>query len=366
MLHVYRQATTLSQVQATAIAFKRENADRFPYESVNLIPRTSLRWFRRWWMIQVRKRPPLAYPSETGALNEALRDCGARLLHIYFGNNGVFWLPFLRQSRVPTIVSFHGADVQVGFKSEQSRRLLREVFSRSARILARSESLADTLRANGCPPEKISIQRTGIPLDQYPYVKRIVPPNGQWRLLQACRLVEKKGLEATLRGFAGFGEHHPEAMLIIAGDGPLKERLEQLAISLGMSKRIIFTGFLTPAKLRELYYQSHLFLHPSETTPDGNREGVPNSLLEAMATGLPSIATNHGGIPEAVEHWKSGLLVPESDPDAISAALEQLTADPQLAASLGKNGANTVRDKFDLAIQVKHLEGIYLEILGAG
>ena len=92
----------------------------------------------------------------------------------------------------------------------------------------------------------------------------------------------------------------------------------------------MWPGFVAPAKLREIYYASHIFLHPSETGSDGNQEGIPNSMLEAMATGLPVLATNHGGIPEAIENGVSGILVPERDYEALSQALLNAVQDRDL------------------------------------
>jgi glycosyltransferase involved in cell wall biosynthesis len=139
--------------------------------------------------------------------------------------------------------------------------------------------------------------------------------------------------------------------------------LENLATGLRIKDRVQFTGFITQKDLQTLYRQSHIFLHPSEQTADGNREGIPNSLLEAMATGLPCIATRHGGIPEAVTDLKSGVLVEESDPVGIAAWLERLASDCLLRYLIGKQGAETIREKFDLRTQIDKLEKIYLSIL---
>lgn len=287
-----------------------------------------------------------------------------RLLHIYFGNNGLFWLPLLRRCPVPSIVSFHGADVHVNVASQAARRLFLDLFASCTLVLARSESLAASVLELGCPPAKLRIQRAGIPLDEFRSIARRKPADGEWKLLQACRLIEKKGLETTLRAFAKFLQRYPNARLTIAGDGPLRGPLEDLATRLGVEKGIYFAGFVTQPALLALYRESHVFVHPSEQTPDGNREGVPNSMLEAMATGLPCIATRHGGIPEAITHLESGILVGESDANALAEWLERLAEDDELRDRLGRDGAGTIAKKFDLTAQIEKLEEIYLSLQG--
>jgi colanic acid/amylovoran biosynthesis glycosyltransferase len=281
-------------------------------------------------------------------------------LHIYFGNNGLFWLPFLHHSSVPIVVSFHGADVRVNVDSRAARRLFSDLFVSCTLVLARSESIASSLLELGCPPTKLRIQRAGIPLDTFSFVPRRRPPDGAWRLLQACRLIAKKGLELTIRTFAKFSREHPNAILTIAGDGPLRGALEDLATRLQLKGRIYFAGFVSQPALLDLYRESHLFLHPSEQTSDGDREGIPNSLLEAMATGLPCITTRHGGIPEAVTHLESGILVRESDSEGVEDWLKRLAGDDALRDSLGAAAARTVAEKFDLVTQIEKLEAIYL------
>lgn len=361
MLHVYRQVAGLGQVEPRVFAFKRENSESFPLAAVHLLHRSGLSWLRRFWYVQLRKAPQPAYPSEIRSLMDGLARYRCTLFHIYFGNNGLFWLPFLRRATLPIIASFHGADVQVGLTSATARRLLSELFERAAVILARSESLAAVLKKLGCAPAKLRVHRTGIPLDLYRYTARLPPGEGSWNLLQACRLVEKKGLEVSIRAFAAFHQRWPRSSLTIAGEGPLEHRLRDLASFLGVSEAVRFPGFLAPQDLLQLYQASHIFLHPSETTRDGNQEGIPNSLLEAMATGLPCIATLHGGIPEAIENEISGLLVPESSSEILGNSILRLASHADLARSIGERGAEVVRKKFDLKRQIAQLEDIYLE-----
>src|SRR5204863_1006284 len=174
----------------------------------------------------------------------------------------------------------------------------------------------------GCDEKKIEIQRTGIPVNEFPFRERnFVAAASEWRFVQAGRLVEKKGLPVTLRAFAVFLARHPNARLTIAGEGPFLSQLQNLARDLNISNCVSFRGFVSQEQLREIYYASHIFLHPSQTGHDGNQEGIPNSMLEAMASGLPAFATQHGGIPEVIETEMSGVLLPEGDHEKLAAAL---------------------------------------------
>ena len=261
------------------------------------------------------------------------------------------------------IVSFHGADVLVELDKPAYRRAALEVCERATLVLARSRSLVDALRALGCPADKIRLNRTGIPLDEFPYVRR-ENPGGRFRLFQACRLIEKKGLPTTLRAFAHFVGVYPESRLTLAGDGPLEAPLRQLAAELGVADRVEFAGFLRQDELRRRLYESHGFLHPSETGYDGNQEGVPNSMLEAMASGLPIFATTHGGIPEAVEHGVSGWLVNEGDHEALGRALVEIASDPDRLAAMGEAASRAVAANFDAEAQARNLEDCYQEAIG--
>ena len=361
MLHVYRQVTGIREFQVHVFAFKRENPERFPFSQLSLLPRSGFAWWRRIWCRQISKTPLRAHRSETAAMAHGLRRFGCQLLHIYFGNNGLFWLPWLRQTNVPSVVSFHGADAGIGLESAAARKDLLEVFERTTQVLARSESLVKALIRNGCPPEKVRIFRTGIPLAEYPYVPRDTSIDGRWNLLQACRLIEKKGLRLSIEAYAQFRQKWPLATLTIAGDGPLLDTLRAQASELNVPVR--FTGFLSPGELKALLYQTHIFLHPSALTETGDQEGVPNSLLEAMATGLPVLATSHGGIPEAVESGKTGLLVPEGDLAGMVDGLNRLTAEPGLAKELGSNASRFIAENFDAEQQAQALAAVYRELI---
>ena len=360
MLHIYRQITALKRCQPVVIAQKRENTSLFPFDKIDTVRKPALHFLRRFWFRQLRDAPWQISSGELRALLNILEKRNARLLHIYFGQIGVHLLPLIRLWQKPSIVSFHGADVMVDMHKPAYRTNTHQMLNALKLVLVRSESLRRAVVDLGCDEKKIEVQRTGIPLDEFPFRERSFPRNGEWRLVQAGRLIEKKGLPVTLCAFAAFLRQYPSSTLTIAGEGPLLDRLQALARELKIDHRVSFTGFISQKELRDLYYASHIFVHPSETGSDGNQEGIPNSMLEAMASGLPVFATEHGGIPEAIEHGASGVLVPERDDQELAWALVSAVEDRHFLLRIAQNGAEVVRQKFDLNTQAQKLEEIYL------
>ena len=365
MLHIYRQITSLRRVRPVVIAQKRENEERFPFQDIRALRKPAWHFLRRLWFKQIVDRPWQISGSEVRAIERALTESDARLLHIYFGHIAVLLRPLIRHWPKRTIVSFHGADVLVDMQKAAYRRTTEEMLSLVRLVLVRSESLRQAVINLGCAAEKIEIQRAGIPLDQFPFRERNIPDDGGWRLLQAGRLIEKKGFQTTLRAFAKFQREFPSSKLTIAGEGPQLGELQSLVRALEIAAAVDFAGFVSQEKLRELFYSSHLFLHPSETGPDGNQEGVPNSMLEAMSTGLPVLATRHGGIPEAVEDNSSGILVEERDDESLGAALIDCAKDSGRLAAMGRAASEAVANNFSQVEQTRRLEDVYLREIAA-
>ena len=363
MLHIYRQITALERCVPIVIAQKREQAERFPFEAVHVVRKPATHFVRRFWFRQLRDQPWQISRGELRALLNVLNQHRAHVLHIYFGHIAVHLLPLIRAWEHPTIVSFHGADVMVDMNKPAYREATRRMLDAVKLVLVRSESLRRALVDLGCDPAKIEIQRTGIPVQEFQFRERALSRTAEWRLVQAGRLIEKKGLPVSLRAFANFLSRYPAATLTIAGEGPLLEELQNLARDLKIERHVSFTGFISQQKLREIYYRSHIFLHPSHTGRDGNQEGIPNSMLEAMASGLPVFATDHGGIPEAIENGVTGVLVPERDEKALAQALVDAARHPEFLSRIAHGGAEKVGKTFNLRTQARRLEDIYLKLL---
>ena len=141
----------------------------------------------------------------------------------------------------------------------------------------------------------------------------------------------------------------------------MRDELEKKIAELDLTGAVTLPGFLEQGALRELFTAAHVFVHPSEMTPDSNQEGIPNSMLEAMATGLPVVATHHGGIPEAVRENQDGFLVMERDKVALADALCRAVEHPARWIEMGRAASERVRDEFELCRQISKLEEYYDE-----
>jgi colanic acid/amylovoran biosynthesis glycosyltransferase len=367
MLHIYRQVTGLQRYQTFVVAKERICEEQFPFEDVEMVPKKPRKNFiRRFYLKHIRKLPPIYYRGEMQGLTKIFRRRHSDLMHIYFGHTGVHLLPFVESWDKPCIVSFHGADVMLRPHQPEYEKQLKRLLEILPLVLARSHSLRDRLVNLGCPESKIRINRTGIPLDQFAFKPRMMPADGEWRFVQACRLIAKKGINTSLKAFAEFHKRFPKSSFTIAGEGPLKEEIEKEIHGLGLQKAVTLAGFLGQKELCSLYYNSHVFMHPSRKTSDQNQEGVPNSMLEAMSTGLPVLATLHGGIPEAVIDGGTGFLVPERDDAALLKAMLAITESEDLLYTMGQSASRSVGSEFEQSKAIAKLESFYDEALHIG
>ncbi|MGY8644045.1 MAG: glycosyltransferase [Verrucomicrobiales bacterium] len=365
MRHIYRQVANLRRFDTFVVTKERMNEDQFPFPDIELHRNHRSNFVRRFWLKYIKKEPAIVYRGEYGVLAKILdKRRKTDLMHVYFGHTGVHLLPFIQRWGNPTVVSFHGMDVQTREHQPDYEPRLRELLQSATLVMARSNSLLDRLRDLGCPEDKIRMNRTSIPTEDFPFIQRKAPEDGSaWHLVQACRLIEKKGLDNTVNVFHKFLEDCPTARLTIAGTGPLDESVLAHAERLGISDKVTLAGFLNTKELKALYNDSHVFIHPSRMTGDQNQEGVPNSMLEAMSTGLPVVSTLHGGIPEAVIDGKTGLLCEENDEDALLNNLRKILNRQETRQQMSSDAAASIRETFDSKKGIENLEAIYLEAI---
>ena len=178
-------------------------------------------------------------------------------------------------------------------------------------------------------------------------------------LLSVARLVEKKGLADLVTACALLRRRGVSPRLEIVGEGPLRAQLEGAAARLGIDAR--FRGALPQEEVLELMRRAALFCLPSVVAADGDRDGLPTSVLEAMALGVPVVTTAVNGLAEAVLHERTGLVVPQGDPSALADAIERLLSDPMLAARLAVGGRRRVERHFSLERSATLLRSLFPE-----
>lgn len=353
MLHVYRQTTNLQRYENWIVTRRRENAGLFPAPNVVELPRHPLRAVRRA-ICRMGKRRITLDSSECRALSDLSRRSKARVLHVYFGTEASRCLPFLRETKMAKVVSFHGVDLSTKMEPAELDALRTHVDL----FLCRSRSLADELSGRGVDPSLIRLNYTGVPVPPQAHQPDSDRPP---RLLQACRFLTKKGLDTTVQALAILRREGHDITLTLAGDGPEMPALRDMVSSLGLDKAVTFTGFLGPEELARLYREHDLFLHPSRTTAQGDREGIPNALLEAMAHGLPVVSTRHSGIPEAIIHGENGWLIDKSDPAELAGALRVLVGSAGERGRLGAQARHTITERFSTSACIHALESSYDE-----
>lgn len=160
-------------------------------------------------------------------------------------------------------------------------------------------------------------------------------------------------------------QQYPLVRYVLCGNGPLKAKIEETVSRQGLQDNVELLGWLDQPRLQEQYRIAQLFLHASEKTREEDQEGIPNSMLEAMATGLPVAATLHGGIPEAVTSGHDGLLVPERSPQQLAEAILNLMRDAGELARMSTNAAASVRANFGSETRIAAMEDVYFEAMGA-
>jgi glycosyltransferase involved in cell wall biosynthesis len=231
-------------------------------------------------------------------------------------------------------------------------------------ILVNAEAIRDTLIGQGYCPDNIFVIRNGI-VSSTPGRREKgavlrqelgLPPSAPL-VCVFSRLNSMKGVEYFIDAAALVAATFPEARFLIIGDGAKREELEARAKRLGLEQRVTFTGFRTDVP--ELLREAAISVLPSLS------EGLSNSLLEAMASGVPVIAASVGGNPEIIEHDVSGLLVPARDSTALAAAISSLLHDPRLAARFGEAGRRRVAEVFSLERSVGEVESLYERLVEA-
>jgi glycosyltransferase involved in cell wall biosynthesis len=299
----------------------------------------------------------------------SLRALRPAILHAHTGVSGAQALPLARRLGIPFIVTFHGYDA-TATDEELGRPPLRgRIFIRrrdamrheTSRLIAVSGYIRDLLVAKGWPAERLVVHYMGVDTALFRPDPAAVPlADREPIIFFAGRLIEKKGLEYLVDAMRTVATRIPDAEVVIAGEGErltaLQRRVEEARV------RVRFVGRLTPGEVREWMARAQIYCMPSVRAANGDGEGLPTAVVEAMACGLPVVATTHAGIPEAVRHGETGLLAPERDATVLAEHLIAVLVNADLRTRMGTSARARVLETFDHRRQAASLAAIYDEV----
>ena len=284
------------------------------------------------------------------------------IIHCHFGPVGRLAASLREIGAIqgPLVTAFHGVDVSAYVRHDP--QYYDRLFARGDLFFPVSVFWAERLRELGAAQSKIRVHRMGTDLAQFEFRPPRSPATAPYRLLIVGRLVEKKGTELALRAVTLLRDGGSDVRCDVVGDGPLRDWLEALNDELGLGPRVKFHGWQSSTRVAEMMAAADALLAPSTTDRRGDQEGIPVTLMEAMATGLPVVSTRHSGIPELIEDGVSGLLAGEGDVAALAACIRRLIEEPGLADRLAVAARKKVEADHDNTVLTARLVELYDEV----
>ena len=286
------------------------------------------------------------------------------IVHCHMGPNAITGMHLqdtgILKSRL--ITTFYGYDVSSYIK-KSGRHVYDQLFKKGDLCIPISEHMKCQLISLGCNEKKIILHRIGVDTKRFSFRPCRLPKDGIVRVISIARLIEKKGIEYGIRAVASIIKRNKKIEYNIIGDGPLKDQLQRLVHELGITSSVKFFGWKEQQEIVGMLNIGDILLAPSVTGKDGDQEGIPVAIMEAMAIGLPVLATKHSGIPELIEDGISGFLVPERDVDALAEKLNYLADYPEIWQGMGRAGRAFVEKHHDIDKLNDMLIGIYNQLI---
>lgn len=297
---------------------------------------------------------------EEFALRESLREHNPDVVLCEFGPTAAHSLRVVRDLGLPMLVFFHGYDISIPHMIDGNNGYA-DVIAYADKIFAVSRDMEKKIIGLGARPEQV-VYNPCAPNDEYFKINRSTKP--QQLFVAAGRLTNKKAPYITLLAFKEVLAKHPKAKLIIAGDGDLHQVCRDLAAYHGIQESVELPGAYDAAKLQGWFEQAAALVLHSVTAENGDQEGTPVVVLEALAAGLPVVSTKHAGIKDVVVDGQTGYLVDEYDIKGMAAKMSSILDSPKQATVLGLEGRKFVSQGLTMKHHIGKIDRAVYNICG--
>ncbi|WP_417890148.1 glycosyltransferase [Xanthomarina gelatinilytica] len=307
------------------------------------------------WQYRINRklhRYPNSYINEQAVL-ASLKSHAIDVILVEYGTHAYNLLNLLQASGLSVVVHFHGYDASVEAVVKKCGNY-KAVFTLASKVMAVSKSMEQMLLELGCPREKLIYNVYG-PQPDFETVKASFTKK---QFIGIGRFTDKKAPYYTLMAFKEVATQHPDAKLLLAGEGVLKNMCQNLVTQYGLEAQVEFLGVITPEEYRALLSESLAFVQHSITATNGDMEGTPLAVLEASVAGLPVIASMHAGIPDVIIHGKTGLLCEEHDVGTMSENMLKLLDDIVFAKQLGLAGKAHIKSHYTMERHIRVLQEV--------
>jgi len=309
---------------------------------------------------------PLAVAAGWRLARAVVRDVDATIVHGHWVLPGGAIAAWAARGR-PVVVSLHGSDVYLAERTRITRAIARHVLGRARSVIACSDDLRERGIALGARSARSVTVPYGVDADRFrPDASAGARLRQRWQIgegeivvFSAGRFVRKKGFEYLIDAVASLGASAMPIRLVLAGAGDLERELRGRIAAQGIGDRVLLPGIVPHDEMAAALAAADIVAIPSIRDESGNVDGLPNTLLEALASGTPVVATTAGGIPSVVERDRTGLLVPERDSAALASAIRMLAGDPARRAALGAAGRARMITRASWAGVAERIEEAY-------
>ena len=354
---IVTQAAAMQQFSPYFVGWRRMAGIELPAETSWTVDGGGLRGKLR----ELRFR----YAGPSSEQLARLRARAPRLVYAHFAPDAYAAMQLADRLGVPLVTALHGFDVTMTDQAIGATRLGREYLrgrsalqKMGALFLACSDFVRGRALELGYPAERTLVHSIGTDIEAF---QPSAPGQRQKIVLFVGRLVEKKDCGSLINAMAEVERHSPAAELVVIGDGPLRPHYQAQAAALGIRCR--FLGTQPNSVVRQWMALAAVFCVPSVVAASGDAEGFGIVFIEAQAMGLPVVSTRSGGIPEAVRHGETGLLVKERDPRGLAQAILRLLEGGELWQRFSLAGRKNVEIHFNLARQTGRLEKVFERLL---